>query len=134
MNRMAAVDETFLVAGDQSQTAPVRPPAPANPGDFARPRTSLGRPRAFTLIEVVLAVALSTVVIYLLTTAVQLYLLRVDSGRSRVESAQLARTLLDRIAADLAATRITAQLPAAAAQTPSTTSQPPAGPSVAAPG
>jgi hypothetical protein len=56
--------------------------------------------------EIVLAVALASVVMYLLTTAIELYMVRVDSSRSRVESAQLARTILDRIAADLAATRL----------------------------
>jgi uncharacterized membrane protein YgcG len=58
--------------------------------------------------EVVLAIALTSVVVYLLTSAIQLYMVRVDSSRSRVESAQLARTILDRIAADLTATRLEA--------------------------
>jgi hypothetical protein len=40
-------------------------------------------------------------------------MVRVDSSRSRVESAQLARTLLDQIAADLTATRLYAPQPAA---------------------
>lgn len=60
----------------------------------------------FTLMEVVLAIALTSIVMYMLTTAIELFMIRVDSSRSRVESAQLARTLLDQIAADLTATRL----------------------------
>jgi hypothetical protein len=56
--------------------------------------------------EIVLAIGLTSVVMYLLMTAIELYMVRVDSSRSRVESAQLARTLLDQIAADLTATRL----------------------------
>ncbi|MBA3481927.1 MAG: prepilin-type N-terminal cleavage/methylation domain-containing protein [Pirellulales bacterium] len=62
--------------------------------------------RGFTLMEIVLAIALTSVVMYLLMTAIELYMVRVDSSRSRVESAQLARTLLDTIAADLTAIRL----------------------------
>ncbi len=61
--------------------------------------------RGFTLIEIVLAIGLTAMVVYLLTTAMELYLTNVDASRGRVESAQLARTLLDQIAADLAAVR-----------------------------
>jgi hypothetical protein len=61
---------------------------------------------AFTLMEIVLAIALTSVVMYLLMTAVELYMIRVDSSRGRVESAQLARTLLNQIAADIAAMRL----------------------------
>ncbi|MDC0935330.1 type II secretion system protein [Pirellulales bacterium] len=66
-----------------------------------RPRSD----RAFTLLEVVLAIGLTAVVLYLISTAIELFLYRVDSSRTQVESAQLARTLLDSIAADLAAVR-----------------------------
>jgi len=62
--------------------------------------------RAFTLMEIVLAIGLTSVVMYLLMTAVELYMLRVDSSRGRVESAQLARTLLDQMATDIAAMRL----------------------------
>jgi hypothetical protein len=62
--------------------------------------------RAFTLMEIVLAIALTSVVMYLLMTAIELYMIRVDSSRGRVESAQLARTILDQMAADLAALRL----------------------------
>jgi len=61
--------------------------------------------RGFTLLEVVLAIGLSVVVLALLTTAIEHYLLRVDASRARVESAQLARTLLTQIADDLRAAR-----------------------------
>ena len=44
--------------------------------------------RAFTLMEVVLALALTSVVMYLLMTAVELFMVRVDSSRGRVESAE----------------------------------------------
>jgi len=66
----------------------------------------MSRRHAFTLMEIVLAIALTSVVMYLLITAIELYMIRVDSSRSRVESAQLARTLLDKMAGDLAATRL----------------------------
>jgi hypothetical protein len=62
--------------------------------------------RAFTLMEIVLAIGLTSVVMYLLMTAVELYMIRVDSSRGRVESAQLARTILDQMAADIAAMRL----------------------------
>lgn len=64
------------------------------------------REGGFTLMEIVLAIALTSVVMYLLMTAVELYMIRVDSSRGRVESAQLARTILDQMAADLAAMRL----------------------------
>jgi hypothetical protein len=56
--------------------------------------------------EIVLAIGLTSVVMYLLMTAIELYMVRVDSSRSRVESAQLARTILDQMAADIVATRL----------------------------
>ena len=78
-----------------------------------RPLPSREGSRAFTLMEIVLAIALTSVVMYLLMTAIELYMIRVDSSRGRVESAQLARTILDQMAADLAAMRL--DPPAAAA-------------------
>jgi hypothetical protein len=90
------------------------------PVSAGKRRESLPRPlpsregsRAFTLMEIVLAIALTSVVMYLLMTAIELYMIRVDSSRGRVESAQLARTILDQMAADLAAMRL--DPPAAAA-------------------
>jgi type II secretory pathway pseudopilin PulG len=62
--------------------------------------------RGFTLIEVVLAIGLTAMVVFLLTTATELYLANVDASRTRVETAQLARTLLDQIANDLANVRV----------------------------
>ena len=59
----------------------------------------------FTLLEVVLAIGLAGVVLALLTTAIDLYLVRVDVNRTRVECAQLARTLLTRMADDIRAAR-----------------------------
>jgi uncharacterized membrane protein YgcG len=67
-----------------------------------RPRLRSG----FTLFEVVLAIGLTATVVYLLITAMELYLANVDAGRSRVETAQLARTLLDQIAGDLQSVRL----------------------------
>jgi type II secretory pathway pseudopilin PulG len=61
---------------------------------------------AFTLIEVVLAIGLTAVVVYLLSTATELYMVNVEASRTRVETAQVARTLLDQIAADLKAARM----------------------------
>lgn len=57
--------------------------------------------RGFTLLEIVLAVGLTGAVMALLATAIELYIVRVDTSRSRVESAQLARSLLGMIAGDL---------------------------------
>ena len=70
------------------------------------PQPLHSREGGFTLMEIVLAIGLTSVVMYLLMTAVELYMLRVDSSRGRVESAQLARTLLDQMATDIAAMRL----------------------------
>lgn len=59
----------------------------------------------FTLIEIVLAIGLAGAVVALLATAIDLYLVRVDTNRTRVESAQLARTLLTQLADDIRAAR-----------------------------
>ena len=61
--------------------------------------------RGFTLLEIVLAIGLAGAVLGLLATAIDLYLVRVDTSRTQVESAQLARTLLNQIASDLRAAR-----------------------------
>ena len=61
--------------------------------------------RGFTLIEIVLAIGITGAVLALLTSAIEIYLLRVDTGRARVESTQLARTLLELIAEDIRASR-----------------------------
>lgn len=62
----------------------------------------------FTLLEVVLAIGLCGAVMALLTTAIDLYLVRVDTSRTQVETAQLARALLNQIADDLRAVRYSA--------------------------
>lgn len=59
----------------------------------------------FTLLEVVLAIGLCGAVMALLATAIDLFLVRVDTSRTQVETAQLARTLLAEIADDLRAAR-----------------------------
>ena len=59
---------------------------------------------AFTLFELILAIALSATLLALIGTAINLYLLRMDAGRTRVEEAQLARSILSTIAADVRAT------------------------------
>ncbi len=71
------------------------------------PSTSWGkrRNRGFTLLEVVLAIGLTGTLLALLATAIDLYLVRVDANRSKVEAAQLARTLLGQIADDIRSAR-----------------------------
>lgn len=61
---------------------------------------------AFTLFELILAIALSAVLLALIGTAINLYLVRVDASRTRVEEAQLARSILAMIADDLRATAV----------------------------
>jgi hypothetical protein len=56
---------------------------------------------AFTLLEVILALGLSTLVLMLLGMAINLHLRLLDSGRTKVEEAQLARAILRIIAQDL---------------------------------
>ncbi|WP_428304739.1 hypothetical protein [Lacipirellula sp.] len=53
-----------------------------------------------------LALALTSVVTYLLMTAVELFLVRIETSRGRVESSQVARTILDQMADDISALRI----------------------------
>jgi hypothetical protein len=60
----------------------------------------------FTLFELILAIALSAGLLALIGTAINLYLLQVDAGRTRVEEAQLARSILAMIADDLRATTV----------------------------
>lgn len=58
---------------------------------------------AFTLFELILAIALSATLLVLIGSAINLYLVRVDASRSRVEEAQLARSVLAMMAEDLRA-------------------------------
>ena len=87
--------------------------------DAERQRSEAG----FTLLEVVLAIGLCGAVMALLATAIDLYLVRVDTSRTQVETAQLARTLLTTIADDLRAARYSV----AAIGGPTTTGTDPSG-------
>ncbi len=62
------------------------------------------RRRGFTLLEVLLALALSVVLLSLLTFSINVYMRASDAGRGEVERAQLARVLLRRMADDLRST------------------------------
>jgi type II secretory pathway pseudopilin PulG len=64
------------------------------------------RRRAFTLFELMLAIALSATLLALIGTAINLYLVRGDAGRTQVEQAQLARSILAMIADDIRATSV----------------------------
>jgi len=66
---------------------------------------NLGSRQAFTLLEVILAISLTAVVLVLLMTALELLLTRVESSRSRVETSQVARGVLNLIGGDLRAAR-----------------------------
>lgn len=61
---------------------------------------------AFTLFELMLAIALSATLLTLIGTAINLYLIQVDTSREQVEEAQLARSILAMIADDIRATAI----------------------------
>ena len=60
----------------------------------------LHRP-AFTLLEVLLAMALTALVLVVIAMALDLHLRAVDAGRVEVEQAQLARAILHRMADDI---------------------------------
>jgi hypothetical protein len=60
----------------------------------------------FTLLEVLLAIGLSTVVLFILTTAIHQFLSRTDSSHGEVEINQLARALLNRMADDFRMARV----------------------------
>jgi hypothetical protein len=60
--------------------------------------------RGFTLLEVILAVGLSVLVLIAVAMAVDIHLRLVDSNRTGVEEAQLARALLNRMADELRGT------------------------------
>ena len=73
-----------------------------NPNDEKRGRPAGPRRRtAFTLLEVILALALTTVVVGLIGMAIHVNFNLADKSRRQVEEAQLARALLQRIAEDL---------------------------------
>lgn len=56
---------------------------------------------AFTLLETILALALSALVLIAVGMAIDINLRMLDAGRTRVEEAQLARAILQRMADDL---------------------------------
>jgi prepilin-type N-terminal cleavage/methylation domain-containing protein len=60
----------------------------------------------FTLFELILAVALAATLLAMVGTAINLYLSRTDNGRTRVEEAQLARSVLTMIADDIRAASV----------------------------
>lgn len=64
-------------------------------------RAHRGIPTGFTLLEVILALALGAILLAMLGTAMQVYLRATGVGRAQIQSAQLARALLSRIADDL---------------------------------
>jgi prepilin-type N-terminal cleavage/methylation domain-containing protein len=55
----------------------------------------------FTLFELILAIALSAILLTIIGMAINLFLSRVDADRTRVEEAQLARSVLSMIADDI---------------------------------
>ncbi len=59
---------------------------------------------AFTLLEVILALSLSSLVMVAIGVAIDVQLRLLDTGRMQVEEAQLARALLSRMADDLRST------------------------------
>lgn len=71
------------------------------PNDSKRRPHACQQRHAFTLLELILAVALSATLLGLIGTAINLYLSQVDADRTRVEEAQLARSVLAMIADDL---------------------------------
>lgn len=64
------------------------------------------RHAAFTLFELIVAIALASVLLALIGTAINLYLTRTDRDRTRVEEAQLARSVLTMIADDIRAATV----------------------------
>jgi type II secretory pathway component PulJ len=62
--------------------------------------------QAFTLFELILAIALSATLMLLIGAAINLYLLQVDAARTRIEEGQLARSILSMIAADIRAANV----------------------------
>ena len=87
------------------------PPAGPNPksqipnpkSQIPNPKSQIPNPksRGFTLLEVILALGLSGLVLVAVAMAIDFHLRLVNSNRTGVEEAQLARVLLDRIAEDL---------------------------------
>ncbi len=68
---------------------------------LAERRACLERARGFTLIEVLLALVLGSILLAAISMAVDIYLRAFDASRSGVEEARLARAILYRIGGDL---------------------------------
>lgn len=60
--------------------------------------------RGFTLFEIILAIGLSAIVLFLLSMAIKVHLTATDARRTQIEEAQLARAVLQRLADDLRST------------------------------
>jgi hypothetical protein len=69
-----------------------------------RMMATVRRNPAFTLLEVLLALSLAAITIIAVTMAVRFQLRLVESGRTQVEQAQLARAIMHRIADDIRST------------------------------
>jgi prepilin-type N-terminal cleavage/methylation domain-containing protein len=98
-----------------------------------RPTTNDQRPtkerpaQGFTLLEVILALALSTLVLAAIGFAISSHLRFLDAGRTGVEEAQLARAILSQIADDLRNAVPGDSSQASASASGSTTSNQPSG-------
>jgi hypothetical protein len=68
---------------------------------FARTTRRAARSCAFTLLELLLALALSALVFVAISMAIDLNLRTIDSGRTEIEESQLARAVLRHIADDI---------------------------------
>ena len=67
-------------------------------------RPTATRPRGLTLLELLLALALSGLILYAVSIAIDLHLRTLDVRRTNVEEARLARSVLNMIANDLRST------------------------------
>lgn len=85
--------------GCQPLSSP-RPRVPASPRHRNRRADASRLPRAFTLLEIILALAIMVLIVAAITAAIHIHLRLVDAGRETVERSQLGRTLLHRIGDD----------------------------------
>jgi prepilin-type N-terminal cleavage/methylation domain-containing protein len=97
-------DEARMANGECKSRRPRRQSSPHSSFVIRHssfPASSSVIPRGFTLFELILAIALWATLLALVGTAINLYLMRVDASRTRVEEAQLARSILAMFADDL---------------------------------
>jgi len=91
--------------GPQSPSPSPQPPVPSPQSLAPSPQSLAPTPRrptcGFTLLEVVLALSLASLLLVVVGASVDFHLRLLDAGRTEVEEAQLARALLQRIADDL---------------------------------